>query len=108
MAWWGKSVPAFEDAGALDDPVGIEAEPLVEMVVGDDAIGHVAAGRQDANAGQAATARSRGWVSFFVHEHSTDLPARTHGHVPQAHQKGSIRRSKTTPRATGQRRTIQA
>ena len=42
-----QGVAAFEDAGALDDPVGIEAEALVQMVVGDDGVGDVAAGAED-------------------------------------------------------------
>ena len=54
-----QGVPAFEDAGALDDPVGIEAEALVQVVVGDDGVGHVAARADDAEAGQTAAAWPR-------------------------------------------------
>ena len=64
--WQG--VASFENAGALDDPVGIEAEPLMQMVVGDDAIGNVAARGEHADAGQTAAARSRGWGTFIVHD----------------------------------------
>ena len=61
-----QSVPALEDAGALDDPIAIEAESLIEMIVGDDGVGHVAARRQDAHTGERAT----GWTrrSPFVFE----------------------------------------
>ena len=62
-----QGVAAFEDAGALDDPVGIEAEALVEMVVGDDGVGNVAAGAEDAHARQAAAARTGQWSAFFAH-----------------------------------------
>ena len=54
-----QGVAAFEDAGALDDPVGVEAEALVQVVVGDDGVGDVAAGAEDAHARQAAAARAR-------------------------------------------------
>ena len=64
----GQGVPAFEDAGALDDPVGVEAEALVEMVVGDDGVGDVAAGAEHAHAHQTATARAGQGDSFFAHE----------------------------------------
>ena len=42
-----QGVAAFEDAGALDDPVGIEAEAVEQVVVGDDGVRHVAAGSQN-------------------------------------------------------------
>ncbi len=69
----GQGVPAFQDAGALDDPVGIEAELLMQMLVRDDAVRHIAARREDAHAGESAAARSRRRRTFFVHENQTDL-----------------------------------
>jgi hypothetical protein len=44
------SVAAFENTGALDDPVGIEAEACVEVVVADDHVGDVFTSAPDAKA----------------------------------------------------------
>ena len=66
-----QGVAAFEDAGALDDPVGIEAEALVQVIVGDDGVGHVAAGAEHAHPHQTTTARSREGDAFFAHENRT-------------------------------------
>ena len=63
-----QGVAAFQDAGALDDPVGVEAEALVQVVVGDDGVGDVAAGAEDADAHQTAAARARQRRAFFAHE----------------------------------------
>src|SRR5947209_7024867 len=68
----GQGVPAFEDAGALDDPVRIVAEAGVQMRVGDDRVGDVTASREHAHAGQAAATRSGRWGAFFAHRSSTD------------------------------------
>jgi hypothetical protein len=55
------------DAGALDDPVGIEAQALVEMIIGNDRIRHIASGCQNAQSREASTAWSWGWGTFFIH-----------------------------------------
>ena len=47
-----QDVAPLENSCAFDDPIGVEAEPLVEMIVGDDGVGNIAAGGQDANARQ--------------------------------------------------------
>ena len=54
-----QGVAAFEDAGALDDPVRIEAETMEEVLVGDDGVGDVVAGPQNAHPHQTAAARAR-------------------------------------------------
>jgi len=66
-------MPTFEDSRALHDPVGVESEPLVEVLVRDHRIGHVAAGGEDADALEATAAWSRRWGTFIVHECQTDL-----------------------------------
>ena len=58
---------AFQDTGALDDPIGIETEALVEMVVGDDGVRHITAGGDDADAGQASAAGARQSRTFVIH-----------------------------------------
>ena len=63
----GQGVAAFEDAGALDDPVGIEAEPLLKVFIGNHRVRNVTAARQDANTCQASAARSRQRRTFFAH-----------------------------------------
>src|SRR5436309_9455765 len=65
---------ALHDAGALDDPVRIETQPVMKVIVGDDSVGDVAAGADDAHAGETATARTRLRRSFVAHG-STDARA---------------------------------
>jgi hypothetical protein len=43
-------VAALQDAGPLDDPFGITAETLMQMVVGNDGIGNVTTGGDDPQA----------------------------------------------------------
>ena len=45
---------ALEDAGPLDDPVRVEAEARVEVVVADDGVGNIATRPEYAHAHQAA------------------------------------------------------
>src|SRR5206468_4282805 len=52
----------------LDDPVGVEAEALVQVTVVDDRVGDIAAGSDDADSGQAAAARARRRVTIIAHE----------------------------------------
>ena len=68
-------VAAFEDAGALDDPVGVEAEAGVEVVVADDHVGDVLAGADDPDAHQGPALRPRR-RSFGTHR---TTPARNAG-----------------------------
>jgi hypothetical protein len=42
---------ALEDTGALNDPVGIAAEPLMEVIVGNYGVGNITAGADDPYAG---------------------------------------------------------
>ena len=58
----------FENARAFDDPVGVEAQALVEVIVGDNGVGNVAAGAYNAHAGQAAAARTWQRRSLIAHE----------------------------------------
>ena len=44
-----QDVSTFENARPFDDPIGIEAEPLMEVLVGDDAVRHIAARAEDAH-----------------------------------------------------------
>src|SRR5438132_3244199 len=77
---------ALADAGALHDPVGVEAEALVQMVVGDDGVRDVAAGAEDAHPHQAATTRAGLTGAFTVHEsldRSRTNPAADRRDVPQ-------------------------
>ena len=59
-------VAAFEDAGALDDPVGVEAEAGVEVVVADDHVRHVLPGADDPDAHEGPAFRPGRW-SFAAH-----------------------------------------
>ena len=45
-----QGMPALVNACALDDPIRIEAEPLEEMIVGDDRIQDVTAGAENSEA----------------------------------------------------------
>ena len=70
VAWCGQGVAALEDAGPLDDPVGVEPEPGVQVVVGDDAVGDVLAGADDPDPHQGPAPRSGG-RSFAAHRCAT-------------------------------------
>ena len=63
-----QGVAALVDAGALDDPVGIEAEALAEVVVADHRVGHIAAGADHADAFEAAAARPHRRCAFITHD----------------------------------------
>src|SRR5262245_56404199 len=63
-----QGVAALEDSRALDDPLGIEAETLMQMFVGDDGIGHRASGGEDADTGKTPAAWPGRRGSFFIHE----------------------------------------
>ncbi len=54
-----RGVPAFEDAGALDDPVGVEAEAGVQVIVADDHVRHILSGPDNLHAHQRPTLRPR-------------------------------------------------
>src|SRR4029077_3998095 len=73
----GAGVPTFEDGGAPDDSVGLEDEPLEELLVVDDDVRHIAAGADDAEPGEAAATRSGGADPFGVlgaGRHQDDSP----------------------------------
>ncbi len=63
-----RGVAAFEDAGALDDPVGVEAETVEQVLVGDDRFRDVVTGSQNAHPHQTPAARTRKGGAFFTHE----------------------------------------
>src|SRR5439155_8356452 len=60
-------VTALENAGPLHDPIGIEAEALVEMVVGDHGVGNIAARSDDPHSGQTTAAGAWRRGTFGVH-----------------------------------------
>src|SRR5260370_24022760 len=61
------NMPAFQDTGSLDDPIRIAAEPLAQMVVGDNGIWDVAAGAQNADTRHAAAGEPGLKGTFAVH-----------------------------------------
>ncbi len=63
----GERVPAFADAGLPDDPVVLAPKPILQMLVGDDRVRHIAADTGDAHTQQTAARGSR-WVGISVHE----------------------------------------
>ena len=72
----GGRVAAFQDAGALDDPVGVEAEAGVEVVVADDHVRDVLAGADDPDAHQDRHF-GRGEVrSVLIGQHPHGMPVR--------------------------------
>ena len=62
----GVSVTTFENARSPNDPVGVEAESVEELLVIDDGVGNVAAGSQDPDPHQLATLGTR--TFHFAHE----------------------------------------
>ena len=58
----------LQDAGPLDDPVGVKTEAAEEMIVGDNGVGNIMARPHDADAHQASAARAEGGGPFFIHE----------------------------------------
>jgi hypothetical protein len=58
---------ALQNASAFDNPVRVEAEALMEMVVRDNPIRHIAARSHYADAGEPATSWAKRWFVFFVH-----------------------------------------
>ena len=45
----GLRVAAFENSGALNDPLGVATEPLMQMLIGDHGIGDIAPRADDAH-----------------------------------------------------------
>ena len=64
-------VPALQNARALDNPGGVEAEFLVEVIVGDDGIGNVTAGAKHAHTRQTAATRTGQRSPFVIHAAQT-------------------------------------
>src|SRR5262245_10319199 len=58
----------LEDASALDDPVGIEAEAGVQMIVGDDGVRNVAPRPDDPNSHERTATRTRTWDTILAHD----------------------------------------
>ena len=54
----GGSVAAFQDAGALDDPVRVESEAGVQVIVADDHVRDVLPGTDDPDAHQGSALRA--------------------------------------------------
>ena len=74
-ATWGR-VAAFEDASALDDPVGVEPEAGVEGVVADHHVRDVLPGADGPDAHDRPALRARQWP-LRVHRFDTrPAPAR--------------------------------
>ena len=52
-------MPAFVNAGALDNPIAVEPEALEKVIVGDDGVGNVAASSEYPHTRQRSTWRAR-------------------------------------------------
>src|SRR5437899_3580156 len=57
----------FENARPFDDPVGSETEAVVELLIGENRFGDIAARREDLYSHDAAASRADRRGSFFAH-----------------------------------------
>ena len=69
----GERMPALENAGTLDDPLGVEAEAGVEVFVADDRVRHVTAGSDNPHAHQSTATRARHRVAIGEHRSRLSL-----------------------------------
>ena len=73
VAWWGKREPPFMDPRPIDDPLGIETVRLLQVLIGHDQLGDVAARTENPHAQERARLRREMDLAVAHERYATDF-----------------------------------